>query len=107
MSSDLNFDNSQIIHFSQEGKIEQAHRAVRNMRAQGKKPKLVAYSCFLNACAKSGQVKQAEQCLAYMQEDGIALNAICYSTVINVYASNSEVDKAEKYFKQMASAGGD
>jgi len=87
--------------------MEQAHKAVRNMRAQGNKPKLVAYGCFLNACAKAGQVKLAEQCLEYMKEDSIELNTICCCTMINVYASAGDVDKAEECFKSMVACEGE
>eukprot|EP00746_Dinoflagellata_sp_MGD_P156411 gnl/MRDRNA2_/MRDRNA2_85818_c0_seq1.p1 gnl/MRDRNA2_/MRDRNA2_85818_c0~~gnl/MRDRNA2_/MRDRNA2_85818_c0_seq1.p1 ORF type:complete len:605 (+),score=108.15 gnl/MRDRNA2_/MRDRNA2_85818_c0_seq1:188-2002(+) len=104
---DLNAQNSQIIYHSQEGNMEQAHNAVRTMRAQGNAPKLIAYSCFLDACAKSGQVRRAEQCLTYMREDGVELNTVCYCTLINVYASAGDVDKAEQYFHFMQKAGGD
>lgn len=107
VTSDANGQNSLIIHYSQEGNIEQAQKAIESMRAQGRKPKMVAYSCFLNACAKNVQVKQAEQCLQYMQEDSVKLNTICYSTVINVYASAGNVDKAEEFFCKMSTAGGD
>jgi pentatricopeptide repeat protein len=105
--SDVNAQNSQIIYHSQEGNMEQAVKAVHAMRAQGNKPKLIAYSCFLDACAKSGQVKRAEQCLRYMQEDHMDLNTVCYCTLINVYASAGDVDKAEQYFQNMLNAGGD
>eukprot|EP00746_Dinoflagellata_sp_MGD_P013694 gnl/MRDRNA2_/MRDRNA2_129701_c0_seq1.p1 gnl/MRDRNA2_/MRDRNA2_129701_c0~~gnl/MRDRNA2_/MRDRNA2_129701_c0_seq1.p1 ORF type:complete len:562 (-),score=97.63 gnl/MRDRNA2_/MRDRNA2_129701_c0_seq1:393-2078(-) len=106
-SGDLNSQNSSIIYYSQEDNLEQAHQALRTMRTQGNVPKLVAYSCFLNACARNCKVKLAEQCLAYMKEDGVELNNICYCTIINVYASTGDIDKAEQVFREMEAAGGE
>eukprot|EP00427_Karlodinium_veneficum_P008018 CAMPEP_0169086600 /NCGR_PEP_ID=MMETSP1015-20121227/13783_1 /TAXON_ID=342587 /ORGANISM="Karlodinium micrum, Strain CCMP2283" /LENGTH=767 /DNA_ID=CAMNT_0009146771 /DNA_START=81 /DNA_END=2384 /DNA_ORIENTATION=- len=84
--------------------IERAFRVVGDMKANGVKIDIAAYSCVLDACALAGDMKRARSLLLEMQET-CCLDVVAYNTVLKGYCKSGDSIAAMEFFSEMDAAG--